>query len=70
MAGLDVGDAFVGMELEKLLAGARTAQAAQNAELAVLDVRNVGAPVLARGLGIELENVREKTFGEFIIMVM
>ena len=38
MAGLDVGDTLVGMELKELLAGGRTAHAAQHAELAVVDV--------------------------------
>jgi hypothetical protein len=70
MAGLDVGDSLIGMELEEFLAGGRTAQAAQHAELAVMDVGYVGAPVLARGLWIELENVREKAVGEFIINVL
>jgi hypothetical protein len=83
MTWFDVGDAMVGMKLEKLLAGARTAQTAQHTELAVMDVgiersemdgserdvpegcerrraSNVGAPILAQGLGIELKNIREK----------
>lgn len=74
VVGFDVGVALVGMKLEKLLAGGRAAQAAQHAELAVVDVvvdvGNVGAPVLARGLGVELENVREKAVGEFIVNVL
>ena len=36
----------------------------------MMDVGYVGAPVLARGLWIELENVREKAVGEFIINVL
>jgi hypothetical protein len=35
-----------------------------------MDVGYVGAPVLARGLGIELENVREKAAREFIVNVL
>ena len=70
MAGLDVGDSLIGMELEEFLASGRTAQAAQHAELAVMNVGYVGAPVLARGLWIELENVREKAVREFIINVL
>jgi hypothetical protein len=70
MAGLDVGDTLVGIELKELLAGDRTAHAAQHAELAVVDVGNVGAPVLAQGLGVELEDVCEKAVREFIINVL
>ena len=47
---LDVGDTLVGMELEEFLTGGRTAQEAQHAELAVMDIGNVGAPIRARGL--------------------
>jgi hypothetical protein len=61
---------MVGMKLEKLLAGARTAQTAQHAELAVMDVGDVGASVLARGLRIKLENIREKPRGKLIVNVL
>jgi hypothetical protein len=51
------------MELEELMSGGGTAQAPQHAQLTVVDVGNVRAPVLARGLGIELENIREEPVG-------
>ena len=70
MAGLNVGDSLVGMKLQELLASGRTAQASQGAELTVVDVGNVSAAVLARGLGVELENVGEKPRGEFIVKVL
>jgi len=70
MAGFDVGDPLVGMELEELLPDGRGAQSAQHAELTVVDVGYVGAAVLARGLGVELENVREKTCGEFTVRLL
>ena len=37
VAGLDVANALVGMKLEELMAGGRAAQAAQHAELAVVN---------------------------------
>ena len=66
----DVGASLIGMELEEFLAGGRTAQAAQHAKLAIMDVGNLGAPVWARGLRIELENVCEKAAGVFIVNVL
>jgi len=41
-------------------AGGRTAQAAQHAELAVVDVGNLGAAVRAGRVGIELEDFVEE----------
>lgn len=70
MTWFDVRDAMVGMKLEELLAGACTAQTAQHSELAVMDVGDVGAPVLARGLGIELKNIREKPRGKLSVNVL
>jgi hypothetical protein len=70
MAWLDVSHPLVGMELEELLSGGGTAQTAQNAQLAIKDVGNIGAPVLACGLGIELENIREEPRGKLIINVL
>jgi hypothetical protein len=58
------------MELEELMSGGGTAQTPQHAQLAVVDVGNIRASVLARGLGIELEDVREKPGGELIINVL
>ena len=49
------------------MSGGGTAQTAQNAQLAVKEVGNIGAPVLACGLGIELENIREEPHGKLII---
>ena len=69
MARLDVGDPLVGMKLQELMPGGGTAQTAQHAELAVVDVGNVGASVWARGLGIELENIREESCGKLIVNV-
>jgi hypothetical protein len=54
MARRDVGLPLVDMELKELLAAGGTAQTAQDAELAVVDVGNVGAAVLAGRKGIEL----------------
>ena len=45
MARVDVGDILVGMILEEFLTGLRTAQAAQHAELAVMDIGDSGAGV-------------------------
>ena len=42
MVRFDVGDILVGMILEKFLTGFRTAQAAQHAELAIVDVGDSG----------------------------
>jgi hypothetical protein len=70
MAWLDVSHPLVGMELEELLSGGGTAQTAQNAQLAIKDVGNIGAPVLACGFGIELENIREEPRGKLIINVL
>ena len=47
MARLDVGDPLVDMKLQELMPGGGTAQTAQHAELAVVDVGNVGASVWA-----------------------
>ena len=46
VAGFDVGDIFIGVVLEELLAGGGATQAAQDAELAVVDVGNSRAVVL------------------------
>ena len=48
MARRNAGQSLVGMELEELLPGGRTAQAAQHADLAVLDVGDIGAAVRPR----------------------
>ena len=50
MTGFDFGNALISMKLEKLLARSGTAQTAPHAELAIIDVGNVGAAVLACGL--------------------
>ena len=50
MTGFDIGNALISMKLEELLAGSGTAQTAQHAELAVMDVGNVGAAAVACGL--------------------
>ncbi len=56
----DVGKPLVGVELEEFLAGGGTAQTAQDAELAVVDVGESGAAVLPGGAGIEGEDVGEE----------
>jgi hypothetical protein len=40
MTRLNIGEALVGMKLEELLAGSRTAQTSQDAKLAVTDIGN------------------------------
>ncbi len=42
-------------------------RSAQHAELAGVDVGNVSAPALVRGLGVESEIVREEMGGKFIL---
>jgi len=64
VAGFDVGDIFIGVVLEELLAGGGATQAAQDAELAVVDVRNSRAVVLAGRAGIEGGDVGEESLGE------
>lgn len=61
VARRDVGLPLVGMELKELLACGGTAQAAQHAELAVVNVGNIGAAVLAGGAGVELDDIVEET---------
>jgi hypothetical protein len=58
------------MKLKELLAGGRTAQAAQHAELAVVYVGDVGAAVLACRLGIEVDDRGEKPCRKLIINVL
>jgi len=70
MACSDVGDILVGVILEKLLTGFRTAQAAQHAELAIVDVGDSGAVVLTFGPGIEAGNVGEENAGELGIQLL
>jgi len=47
MARFDVCHPLVGMELEELMSGGGTAQTPQHAQLAIVDVGNIRAPVLA-----------------------
>jgi len=70
MARFDVGDILVGVILEKLLTGFRTAQAAQHAELAIVDVGDPGAVVLTFGPGVEADNVGEENTGELGIQLL
>ena len=64
MSQFDVGDILIGMMLEKFMTGRRTAQAAQHAELAVMNVRDCGAIVLTLRPGVETDNVGEENTGE------
>ena len=64
VAGLDVGDVFIGVVLEELLAGGGTAQAAQHAELAIVDVGDSRAVVPAGRAGIKGGDVGEESLGE------
>ena len=64
VAGFDVGDIFIGVVLEELLAGGGGAQAAQHAELAVVDVGNSRAVVWAGRAGIKGGDVGEESLGE------
>ena len=63
MARIDVGDILVGMILEKFLTGFRTAQAAQHAELAIVDVGDSGAVILPLRPGVKTDNVGEENTG-------
>ena len=64
MAGFDVGDIFIGVILEKLLAGGGGAQAAQDDELAVVDVGDSRAVIAAGRAGIESGDIGEESSGE------
>ena len=64
MAGFDVGDIFIGVVLEELLAGGGATQAAQDAELAIVDVGNSRAVALAGRAGIKGGDVGEESLGE------
>jgi len=50
--------------LDEFVTGLRTAQAAQHAELAVMDIGNSGAVVAPRRPGVERDNIGEKNTGE------
>ena len=64
MTGLDVGDIFIGVVLEELLAGGGGAQAAQDAELAIVDVGNARTVIPAGRNGIEVGDGGEESSGE------
>ena len=55
------------MILEELLAGLRTAQAAQHAKLAVMNVRDSGAVVLTLRPGVETDYIGEEYTGEISV---
>ena len=64
MARFDVGDILIGVILEKFLTGDGTAQAAQHAELRVVDIGNSGTVVLTLRPGVEIVNVGEENTGK------
>ena len=70
MARLDVGDILVGVILEEFLPGDGAAQAAQHAELAIVDVGDSGAVVLTHRSGVEADNVGEENTGELGIQLL
>jgi hypothetical protein len=65
VARFNIGDIFVGMMLEKLLPVGGAAQAAQHAELTIMEIGNSGAVVFSGRLRIAKENVGEEFAGEF-----
>ena len=70
MTRLDVGHPLVGMELEELMSGGGTAQTAQHAELAIMDIGDSGAIVLTLRPGVEIDNVGEENAGELGIWLL
>jgi len=64
---IDIDDILIGMMLEKLMACGGATQAAEHAELAVMNIGDAGAVVLACGIWIDLGNGSEEKAGEFSI---
>ena len=60
---IDVGHILVGVILEEFLPGDRTAQAAQHAELAIVEIGDSGAVVLTLRLRVKVGNVGEENAG-------